>query len=101
MLQEESALFPGAHQRRRSLIEAELVANDADTTDVDREDDAAREHAEQQRLQKSEARRDQHDGNNHEPIEQGKGAATEQAPVPNQPSRELEQQAAEHEARDV
>ncbi len=53
------------------------------------------------RLQKSELGRDQHDGDDHEPVAQRQAATAEQAPVPDQPGAELQQQAAEHEARHV
>ena len=46
-----------------------LIADDANSADIDCEDDTARKHSEKQRLQEAEVRRDQDDGDNDEPVE--------------------------------
>src|SRR5262249_29103602 len=82
MFEKERALLTGAHARRRAFIEAQLMADDPDPADINGENNAARQHAEQERLQESEYRCDQHDRDDDQPIEHGKMPEAEHAPIP-------------------
>src|SRR6516162_10714598 len=98
MLRQQCALLRRADDRGGSLVEAELVADYPDPADIHREDHAAGEDAEQQRLEKPALGRDQDDGEDDEPIAQREAAAAAEAPIPNESGSELDQQTPQDEA---
>ena len=81
VLRQQCALLRRADERRRSLVEPELVANDADPADIYRENHAAGEDAKQQRFEKPALGRNQNDSQHDQPVAQQEAAPAVDNPI--------------------